>query len=103
MYDGTHFYRFTYPQSDVVLLGIPKSIKSGIWHTIEISTFQGMVEVWLDGKQLLSYQDPDPLPGGMMGLGLWTSISDDSMIYFDNLRVCELTAPFAAGYTPINY
>lgn len=99
LYDGTHFYRFAYPVPDVVLLGIPKTIANEVWHTIEISTYQGELEVWLDGKQLLSYQDPDPLPGGKLGLGLWLSRSAGSMVYFDNLTVCELNEPFKSIFT----
>jgi len=98
MNDGTHFYRFAYPISDVILLGIPKTVANEVWHTIEISTYQGTLEVWLDGEQLLSYQDPDPLPKGKLGLGLWQSISKNSMVYFDNISVCELTEPFASLY-----
>lgn len=98
-FDGTHFYRAADPLPHVILLGIRRTIQSGVWHELEISSYQDSVEVWLDGKQLLNYKDPDPLPGGKLGLTLWPSQSDGSMVYFDNLIVCGLSDPFVSMYS----
>lgn len=98
MHDGTYFHRFWEPQTNVTLLAIPLFVQDEIWHTVEISTYEETLEVWLDGERLLSYQDPDPLPGGELGLALWLSSSEDSMVYFDNFSVCELAGPFVSKY-----
>jgi hypothetical protein len=82
------------PYTEVVLADFPLTIEDDKWHEIEISTYKDVVEVWVDGIQILEYQDPDPLPGGQLGLELWPSQDEDSMVYLDNLRVCELSAPF---------
>jgi len=82
------------PYPEVDLAEFPLTIEDDKWHEIEISTYKDVIEVWVDGIQVLEYQDPDPLPGGQLGLELWPSQEEDSMVYLDNLRVCELSAPF---------
>ena len=69
------------------------------WHQIEMSTFDGNFEFWLDGKRLLLYEDPEPLPGGTFQFSFGASpvVSVD---YFDNISVCELTAPYVPMPTP---
>jgi hypothetical protein len=42
--------------------------------------------------------DPDTLPGGKIGLELWLSQTEDSMVYYDNFQVCTLSAPFEPLY-----
>lgn len=73
-------------------LGAPKF---GEWHLVEIPTYQNVTEVWLDGQRLMAYEDPQPLPPGTMGLEFWLKGSD-TIVYFDNITVCELSAPFAS-------
>jgi hypothetical protein len=70
------------------------------WHTIEISTYQGRTEVWLDGKPNSGYTDPKPLPGGGIGLELMSfdTSKPDTVVYFDNISVCGLGAPFLSLY-----
>jgi hypothetical protein len=65
------------------------------WHTIEISTFQGEYQLWIDGVLLGRWADPDAIPEGYLGIGMdfWAA---DSLIYFDNISVCELNAPFVS-------
>lgn len=77
-------------------LGAPKD---GEWHWVEISTFQSMTELWLDGERLMVYEDPTPLPPGTMGLEFWLKGSE-TIVYFDNLSVCELGAPFTSIVPP---
>ena len=81
---------------EIVLLGNERSLKQYVWHLLEISSYNATFEVWLDGIQLLSYVDPRPLPGGQIGLGLELSEDENFMIYYDNLSVCELSAPFVS-------
>jgi len=80
---------------EVVLLDIEQNVKKDVWHLLEISSYNTTLEVWLDGTQLLTYVDPQPLPGGQIGLGLSVSEYEDSIVYYDNLAVCELSEPFA--------
>ena len=80
----------------VTLLDITQNIKKDVWHVLEISTYNGTLEVWLDGTSLLIYDDPQPLPEGKIGLELWASEFEGSMVYFDNLTVCELSGPFVS-------
>jgi hypothetical protein len=69
------------------------------WHYVEIGTFQGYTEVWIDGEQNMTYQDPEPLPPGGPGLEIW--LMDDTVtLYFDDISVCELSAPFTSVVTP---
>ncbi|MCK4488955.1 MAG: bacterial transcriptional activator domain-containing protein, partial [Anaerolineales bacterium] len=49
---------------EVVLLDTEQKVKQDVWHLLEISTYNTTLEVWLDGTQLLTYVDPQPLPGG---------------------------------------
>ena len=72
----------------------------GEWHRIEIGTFEGSTEVWVDGQQALSYSDPQPLPAGGIGLELFSAVKASTVVYFDDIAVCVLSAPFAPRPTP---
>ena len=78
-----------------------RGAKAGTWHNIEISTFQGMTEVWLDGQRITGYMDPKPLPGGGIGLEIFNfdSSKPDTVINFDNISVCALSTPFTSLYS----
>ncbi len=95
---GEYVSIIRYPVSspEVVLVGIVRSLNQNVWHLLEISSYEATFEVWLDGIQLLSYIDPQPFPGGQIGLGLEASEDENFMIYYDNLTVCELSAPFVS-------
>lgn len=97
---GFRVVRSASPFPEVVLSDIIRNIKNDEWHVIEISTYYDTFEIWLDGFLLVKYNDPDPLPGGPLGLALMPSESDQSMVYFDNLTVCELSEPFVPMPTP---
>jgi len=99
MHHGTHFIRYTYPLPEAVLQGGDYWITNDIWHQIEISTYEGMLRIWLDGKEIFAYLDPNPLPAGTIGIGLGESLEEGSMLYFDNLSVCELSGPFSPIYS----
>ena len=71
------------------------SIGDGEWHTIEISTFDDVYEIWIDGQIRGSWQDKKPLDPGTLFLDadFW---KPDRMIEFDDISVCEMTAPFTS-------
>ena len=102
IYEGNAFrvVRMASPFPEVVLSDIIRNIKNDEWHVIEISTFYDTFEIWLDGTLLVKYNDPDPLPGGPLALALMPSEPDQSMVYFDNMTVCELSEPFVPMPTP---
>ena len=99
MSHGTLFVRYTFPLPEAVLLDSHLWLINDTWHQIEISTYQGMLSVWLDGVELLTYQDPNPLPIGSIGLVVDESLEEESMAYFDNISVCELSDSFISIYT----
>jgi len=96
---GLHFERYTFPLPSATLLGGDYWITPDSWHKIEISTYQGTLGVWMDGEEMLTYQDPNPLPPGTIGIGVEKPLEQGTMTYFDNLRVCELTEPFLSQFT----
>lgn len=93
--DGIGIRRLTLP---VLNIGAAsgRGARAENWHVIEISTFQGRTEVWLDGQKNSGYTDPKPLPGGGIGLELipFDTAKPGTIVYFDNMSVCGLSAPF---------
>ena len=69
--------------------------KPGRWYFIEISSYEGLFQVWVDGKMKMEYRDPKPLPAGTIGLEAHIWKDANTIYYFDDLSVCELSAPFA--------
>lgn len=69
-------------------------MKQDRWYYLEISYFQGNVQIWVDGKRQASYSDPAPLPRGTIGLEGHILKDAKTAYYFDDLSVCELNAPF---------
>jgi hypothetical protein len=70
------------------------SMQQNRWYYMEISTYQGETQVWVDGRSLVVYKDPKPLPPGTIGLEAHTPNGIPSTWYFDDLAVCQLSAPF---------
>lgn len=97
--DGIGIRRLTLPVMNIGAAS-GRGAKAENWHTIEISTFQGRTEVWLDGQKNSGYTDPKPLPGGGIGLELmnFDTSKPDTIVYFDNMSVCGLSAPFTSLY-----
>jgi hypothetical protein len=98
--DGINIHRGQSPRRSVQLLGSRKILRGSAWHNIEIITYDGKLEFWVDGARLLVYQDPRPLPGGALNLWVNQSTDDRSVVYFDDISVCELTAPYVPMPTP---
>lgn len=76
-------------------LGNFPSLKADEWHFIEIGFFNGTFTIWLDGKEVITYQDPQPWESGTVNLEPYPQ-TDVDVVYFDNLAVCELSAPFTS-------
>jgi hypothetical protein len=76
----------------------PGNVPLNKWYTLEISTYNGVTEVWKEGKKMVSYTDKDPLPPGTIGLE--PHFNAEGSIYYDNLAVCELSAPFKTLIVP---
>ena len=90
-------------QPEGIQLGNSRSLKTNSWHFVEISTYQGHTEVWADGANLMKFTDPNPLTQGMIDLVMVVWESDDPNVigYFDNITVCELSAPFTSIPAPV--
>lgn len=97
--DGIGIRRLTLPVMNIGAAS-GRGSKADTWHTIEISTFQGRTEVWLDGQKNSGYTDPKPLPGGGIGLEFipFDTAKPGTIVYFDNMSVCGLSAPFTSLY-----
>ena len=93
-------FRAQQPLSTVTLretqLILEPGLEPGIWHNIEISSFEGRFTIWVNGTELLSYDDPQPLPEGyfIIGAGFGDPMEPQAPIYYDDIVVCQLTAPF---------
>ena len=73
-----------------------KSLSANKWYTFEISTFEGVSEVWIDGQKAVSYEDPNPFPEGKIGFESNFHWSEGGTIFYDDLSLCELSAPFTS-------
>jgi len=71
--------------------------KQDQWYYVEASYFQGLVQIWVDGKKQIEWQDPQPLPPGTIGLEAHAPNDPNTMYFFDDLSVCELSAPFSTS------
>jgi len=72
------------------------------WHWLEISGYQGHIQMWIDGNQEVDYQDQQPLPPGRISvsLGPFTEAST-TVLYYDDMTVCGLSAPFTSIPAPV--
>jgi hypothetical protein len=77
----------------------PLTLDVNVWHYIEISTFQGRVQVWLDGENVMDVVDDMPLPPGGFSIGG----GDAGIMYFDAITVCGLSAPFSSITPPVPF
>jgi hypothetical protein len=68
------------------------------WHIVEISTFNGKIELWIDGKMIDSYDVEEPISAGTIGLAFHGD-ENAGIFYYDNISVCELSAPFKSIFT----
>ena len=83
-------------QQPVINIGVARGFrypKADEWHYLEIGTYQGNTEVWLDGVLTMGYEDPQPLPPGGIDYEVWL-FNDATILYFDDISLCEFSAPF---------
>lgn len=86
-------------QPDVGHFSVGRSnmkMKQDQWHFFEISAYDGLIQVWVDGSSLITYQDPAPLPAGTIGLEVHIFKDADVTFAYDDFSVCELSAPFTS-------
>jgi hypothetical protein len=95
-------FRAQPPISSISLRDSLRMLESDVWHQLEVSTYNGTLEVWIDGARFLTYTDPQPLPGGTMiiGQGFGEPLDPESIVYYNNISVCELTGPFVPMPAP---
>jgi choline-sulfatase len=53
-----------------------KGARPGDWHELGIRSEAGSVAVLLDGREILNFSDPDPLPGGRCGFDAPLHLTD---------------------------
>lgn len=70
-------------------------LKEGQWYNFDVAYFGGTHQVWLDGEKIMEYVDQQPYPEGAIGFQTNLDQSSASQFFVDDLRVCELTAPYA--------
>jgi DNA-binding SARP family transcriptional activator len=97
---GSRVIRSQEPLSDVILREVNRTLESGAWHIIEIGTFNGQLDVWIDGVRFFTYVDPNPLPPGALTMSVVQVPGDQSQVYFDDISICELTAPLTSISAP---
>ena len=56
------------------------------WHIVEISLFEKVLWIGVDGVLEIEQQDFNPLPSG----GIWLEVLDDSVVLFDDVHICEV-------------
>jgi len=90
-----HVNRVDNPHSEVALRWTPFVLKPDVWQQIEVSTYEGRFELWIDGVPWVQYDDPEPLPGGGINIcvGLGHDPENTSRVYFDDFAVCGLSEP----------
>jgi len=82
---GQHGTNITW--SDVGMgANIHHSLKK--WHVVEISLFEKVLRIGVDGILEIEKSDSNPLPPG----GIWLEVLDDSVVLFDDIYVCAPAA-----------
>ena len=101
MYVGGAFSHLQRLQKDIPAIQVKNfSVpKKNEWRRLEFAYFNGVVTIWLDGKELLVYNDPQPWTGGTINLEPYPQ-SETEYFFYDNISLCGLTAPFQSISTP---
>ena len=69
-------------------------LAEGQWYNFDVAYFDGTHQVWVDGKKIMEYKDPQPYPAGTIGFETHLDPSKTTQFFLDDLVVCELTAPY---------
>jgi photosystem II stability/assembly factor-like uncharacterized protein len=59
------------------------TVQAGRWYTVEVEGRGARLRAWLDGKPLLDFTDPDPIPAGSVAF----EASQNSHIHVDDVEV----------------
>ena len=62
------------------------------WHLLEIGYLDDTLSVYIDGKEGIVYQDPQPW--GAAGIAIENHFEKDDPHYYDNISVCEPDGAF---------
>jgi hypothetical protein len=54
------------------------------WHVVEISLFEKVLRIGVDGVLEIEHSDSNPLPPG----GIWLEVLPDSEVLFDDVHIC---------------
>jgi hypothetical protein len=82
--DGTGSTRSTNSPSDVSIgAGVLHELNK--WYVVEISLFEKLLRIGVDGVLEIEQPDSDPLPPG----GIWLEGHPDSEVLFDDIHICE--------------
>ncbi len=68
----------------------------GRWYDVQVAGVGGRLSVYVDGVQVLSFSDPDPLTSG----GIAFESLDDSDVYVDNVSVTRGPVTIVQAPTP---
>jgi hypothetical protein len=55
------------------------------WYVVEISLFEKVLRIGVDGVLEIELPDSNPLPPG----GIWLEVLPDSEVLFDDIHICE--------------
>lgn len=93
--------RQTHPIDQIHIINFNHLTTRDEWHSIEISTFEDIYDVWKDGIRMVRYKDPQPIPDGILTFEIDNAYGgEDSAVYFNDIVICELTEPFIPMPTP---
>jgi hypothetical protein len=96
---GDAIRRVEIPLINFMATGSGYLARAGQWHFVEISTFDGRTQLWIDGKMVASYNDPRPLNPGTISLNILSGpTSPDTVVSFASMSVCDLSEPFTSIY-----
>ena len=73
--------------------------KADTWHLLEMAFYDGVLSIYRDGVKLIVYEDPMPWEGGSINLEPYPQ-DETAAFYYDDLVLCNLSAPFAPLPTP---
>ncbi|MQF48756.1 hypothetical protein FIM08_02490 [SAR202 cluster bacterium AC-647-N09_OGT_505m] len=84
-------YLISFGQNDTNVMwrdvGVGSNIHHSLnkWHVVEISLFEKVLRIGIDGVLEIEQPDSNPLPPG----GIWLEVLPDSEVLFDDIHICE--------------
>lgn len=69
-------------------------MKEDQWYDVVVTYFDGVHQVWYDGKKEMEYKDSQPFPEGAMGFETHLDPAKVTQFFIDDMVVCELTAAY---------